>query len=165
MHCIYEGCERSPGGKGFPRAWNLRDHLKRVHNDERDPFQLPATSGSPDSLPQDSMEADTGRHSSSKSRRRTKDSPSSSSRKSSKSTSAGESDSRPLTRVPSPVRDEWYENRQVLEDIIRGLEPNDPRSRRRVMDAQQRLENMTRLYDGIYPGHVSSSRRGHQHGD
>ncbi|KAG0645373.1 zinc finger protein [Hyphodiscus hymeniophilus] len=31
--CTYEGCERRVAGNGFPRHWNLRDHMKRVHND------------------------------------------------------------------------------------------------------------------------------------
>ena len=31
--CTYEGCERSAAGNGFPRHWNLRDHMRRVHND------------------------------------------------------------------------------------------------------------------------------------
>ncbi|KAK2629886.1 hypothetical protein QTJ16_000706 [Diplocarpon rosae] len=31
--CPYEGCERGLPGNGFPRHWNLRDHMKRVHND------------------------------------------------------------------------------------------------------------------------------------
>ena len=31
--CTYESCERGVPGNGFPRHWNLRDHMKRVHND------------------------------------------------------------------------------------------------------------------------------------
>lgn len=31
--CTYEGCERATSGNGFPRRWDLRDHLRRVHND------------------------------------------------------------------------------------------------------------------------------------
>jgi hypothetical protein len=31
--CTYEGCERGIAGNGFPRHWNLRDHMKRVHNE------------------------------------------------------------------------------------------------------------------------------------
>ncbi|TVY33658.1 hypothetical protein LSUB1_G008838 [Lachnellula subtilissima] len=31
--CTHEGCERGVPGNGFPRHWNLRDHMKRVHND------------------------------------------------------------------------------------------------------------------------------------
>ena len=31
--CTYEHCERAVAGNGFPRHWNLRDHMKRVHND------------------------------------------------------------------------------------------------------------------------------------
>ncbi|KAG8525675.1 uncharacterized protein KY384_000435 [Bacidia gigantensis] len=30
--CLYTDCERSQPGQGFPRQWNLRDHLRRVHN-------------------------------------------------------------------------------------------------------------------------------------
>lgn len=30
--CPYEGCERSEPGNGFPRKWNLADHMRRVHN-------------------------------------------------------------------------------------------------------------------------------------
>ncbi|KAH9214584.1 hypothetical protein DL95DRAFT_503077 [Leptodontidium sp. 2 PMI_412] len=29
----YEGCERGLAGNGFSRHWNLRDHMKRTHND------------------------------------------------------------------------------------------------------------------------------------
>ncbi|PQE11372.1 c2h2 transcription factor protein [Rutstroemia sp. NJR-2017a BVV2] len=32
--CKYEGCERGVAGNGFPRRWNLYDHMKRVHNDQ-----------------------------------------------------------------------------------------------------------------------------------
>lgn len=31
--CTYEGCDRAVPGCGFPRNWNLRDHMRRVHND------------------------------------------------------------------------------------------------------------------------------------
>lgn len=31
--CEYENCERAIPGNGFPRHWNLRDHMRRVHND------------------------------------------------------------------------------------------------------------------------------------
>lgn len=30
--CHFEGCERGVPGNGFPRSWNLGDHMKRVHN-------------------------------------------------------------------------------------------------------------------------------------
>jgi hypothetical protein len=30
--CTFEGCERGVLGNGFPRHWNLCDHMKRVHN-------------------------------------------------------------------------------------------------------------------------------------
>lgn len=29
--CLFQGCERSRDDNGFPRRWNQRDHMKRVH--------------------------------------------------------------------------------------------------------------------------------------
>jgi hypothetical protein len=43
--CTYDGCERGAPGNGFPRHWNLRDHMKRVHNDPGQPKSN--ASGSP----------------------------------------------------------------------------------------------------------------------
>lgn len=42
--CKYEGCERGVTGNGFPRRWNLYDHMKRVHND---PCTSRSAGGSP----------------------------------------------------------------------------------------------------------------------
>lgn len=47
--CSYEGCERGVQGNGFPRHWNLRDHMKRVHNDPGHPKSN--ASGSPPPAP------------------------------------------------------------------------------------------------------------------
>ncbi|KAL4897383.1 hypothetical protein BDV59DRAFT_191066 [Aspergillus ambiguus] len=30
--CLFEGCDRSVPGYGFPRRWNLFDHMRRVHD-------------------------------------------------------------------------------------------------------------------------------------
>ena len=32
--CSFTGCERGQQGHGFPRHWNLRDHMRRVHDAE-----------------------------------------------------------------------------------------------------------------------------------
>jgi hypothetical protein len=31
--CSYKDCDRAATNNGFPRHWNLRDHMRRVHND------------------------------------------------------------------------------------------------------------------------------------
>lgn len=33
--CTFEGCDRSVPGNGFPRHWNMFDHMKRVHGFEK----------------------------------------------------------------------------------------------------------------------------------
>jgi hypothetical protein len=35
--CTYEGCRRGVTGNGFPRHWNLRDHMRLVHGDPGSP--------------------------------------------------------------------------------------------------------------------------------
>jgi hypothetical protein len=40
--CTYEGCERGVTGNGFPRHWNRRDHMKRVHGDPGQPHPPPS---------------------------------------------------------------------------------------------------------------------------
>lgn len=40
--CTYEGCDRASPGNGFPRQWNLRDHMRRVHNDNGSSLNLSA---------------------------------------------------------------------------------------------------------------------------
>ena len=42
--CLFTGCERSREGMGFPRRWNRRDHMKRVHQYEED--EAPSKKGS-----------------------------------------------------------------------------------------------------------------------
>jgi hypothetical protein len=32
--CTVAGCERGMVGNGFPRQWNVRDHLRRCHGVE-----------------------------------------------------------------------------------------------------------------------------------
>ena len=35
--CFYPGCERGIPGNGFPRRYNLFDHMKRVHDHKEEP--------------------------------------------------------------------------------------------------------------------------------
>ena len=38
--CSFPDCDRSIQGNGFPRRWNLQDHMKRVHD-----YSAPLTNG------------------------------------------------------------------------------------------------------------------------
>ena len=38
--CTFEGCERGVPGNGFPRHWNLCDHMKRFHNRSPSPLSI-----------------------------------------------------------------------------------------------------------------------------
>jgi hypothetical protein len=48
--CHFPGCERAQDRNGFPRKWNLKDHMKRVHGWEESPDS--PSSGSPPAVSQ-----------------------------------------------------------------------------------------------------------------
>lgn len=45
FHCTYVLCDRSKEGNGFPRHWNLRDHMRRVHSDAGSVSPPPQSTG------------------------------------------------------------------------------------------------------------------------
>ncbi|KAL8770659.1 MAG: hypothetical protein Q9209_003727 [Squamulea sp. 1 TL-2023] len=47
--CTYQECERSIPGNGFPRRWNLFDHMRRVHNYQGQTSSPGSTSPTPSS--------------------------------------------------------------------------------------------------------------------
>ncbi|KAH6897231.1 hypothetical protein B0T10DRAFT_526402 [Thelonectria olida] len=127
--CIYEGCERANPGNGFPRQWNLRDHMKRVHNDHG------SSGGSPPS----------GTANSSKGRKRKTDVPETqaNSRKSAVKSMPAPEPKEDLTR---PLLDQWMDHRKVVEILVQGLvKPEDTRNFKQIHDVQDRLTAMLKL--------------------
>jgi hypothetical protein len=138
-NCTYKGCERSQEGKGFPRAWNLKDHMRRVHNDHGNG----STHGS---------------HGDQQLRQRKKSkSSASSSRKSSKSMPVANSP--PVDRVHQDYM-EWDENYQSLRGVVQQLgKPTDQESRRQLKKAQRYLAQMSEVYQRVNPGAATVTRR------
>lgn len=146
--CTYEGCERSNPGCGFPRQWNLRDHMRRVHNDNGIPAAPVAASSPP---------ADSGARSSSKGRKRkSKDATETSTGR--KSSSKSSQDSVPVAEA-APVKvevqqpiynfDQWYEHQKALQNLVQGwTEPQDPVFLQQYEDAYGHMRSMQKLsYD------------------
>jgi hypothetical protein len=48
--CKFEGCERAKPANGFPRRWNQRDHMKRVHQYEESDASSKKNAGGRDPL-------------------------------------------------------------------------------------------------------------------
>lgn len=128
-NCTYKGCERSQEGKGFPRAWNLKDHMRRVHNDHGNgPSQGQAEEPQP------------------KSRRKSKAS-STSSRKSSKSMPVADTSAADRMNQDYVAWDDYY---QSLQGVVQQLgKPTDPESRRQLKRAQKYLEQMSDVYQRV----------------
>lgn len=143
-NCTYKGCERSQEGKGFPRAWNLKDHMRRVHNDHGN------------GATQDQNEEQQP-----KGRRKSKSS-SSSSRKSSKSMPVA--DTSAVDRMHQDYA-EWDEYYRSLQGVVQQLgKPTDQESRRQLKNAQKYLTQMSDVYQRLNAaGPTALSRR--QSGD
>ncbi|TGO48693.1 hypothetical protein BCON_0232g00010 [Botryotinia convoluta] len=108
--CKYDGCERGVTGNGFPRRWNLYDHMKRVHND-------PCTSRSAGGSPPPTEKLATG----------------SKKRKQDAITEPSTSDKEPVKRVKSPVVNQqpslieiYHQSEQRLQEAVKQL--HDPKS-------------------------------------
>ncbi|KAL7941590.1 hypothetical protein V8C42DRAFT_334159 [Trichoderma barbatum] len=128
--CMYEGCERSILGSGFPRQWNLRDHMKRVHNDHG------SAGGSPTGAAQQAAKGRKRKSDASE----TQGSPS---RKASiKSMPAPEPKQPPV----KPLIEQWMEQRKALEEIVQRMnKPDDVQSLHHIAEAQKRLEVMLKM--------------------
>ncbi|CAM1505444.1 Fc.00g110810.m01.CDS01 [Cosmosporella sp. VM-42] len=129
--CVYEGCERAVPGNGFPRQWNLRDHMKRVHNDHG------SASGSPPTAPVQTAP--------SKGRKRKTDVPENQAPTSRKSSvkSVPQERKQDSTR---PLLDQWMEHRKVVDNLFRGLvKPEDARNIQQINDMQNRLAAMLKV--------------------
>lgn len=129
--CIYEGCERGVPGNGFPRQWNLRDHMKRVHNDQG------SSGGSPPCAP---VQQPT------KSRKRKTDVPESQATTSRKAPLKAMPAAEPKQNSARPLLEQWMEHRKVVDNIFRGLvKPDDTRNIQQINDIQQHLSVMAKM--------------------
>ncbi|KAB5558012.1 hypothetical protein GE09DRAFT_1173121 [Coniochaeta sp. 2T2.1] len=144
--CTYEGCERSNPGCGFPRQWNLRDHMRRVHNDNSIPGPAPAAAAAPASSP-----PATG-SSSHKGRKRLKKDTSESSAGKKSSSKSGQGSGRdpvPPKVEEGPTQQEleqWYEHQKALQSLVQGwTQPDDPYFIQQYGDAQGHMEYMQRI--------------------
>lgn len=140
--CTYEGCERSVAGHGFPRQWNLRDHMRRVHNDN-------GTAAQPASPPPTAPAATSSRGRKRKSDVQEKQ-PSQEKPSSRKSANKGTEPAAPAPKqAEAPVHpelDQWYEHQKALQTFIQGcIQPDDPQSLQYIKDAQDHLTAMGRI--------------------
>ncbi|KAG6210463.1 hypothetical protein E4U35_005177 [Claviceps purpurea] len=131
--CVYDGCERAVPGNGFPRQWNLRDHMKRVHNDHGSADGSPPSGGSAQSV---------------KGRKRKTEvvEPSNATRKATLKSMPVAEPAAPKHVPAKPLLEQWLDQRQVVEEIVRGLnKPDDARSLQQIGDVQKRLAYMATM--------------------
>ncbi|PNY23651.1 Uncharacterized protein TCAP_06404 [Tolypocladium capitatum] len=129
--CMYDGCERAVPGNGFPRQWNLRDHMKRVHNDHG------SAGGSPPSGPAAQ---------SAKGRKRKTDVPEQQTTTSRKASVKSMPVAEPVRASAKPLLEQWLDHRRAVEDMIRGLnKPEDSRNLQQITEVQKRLSVMAKM--------------------
>jgi hypothetical protein len=150
--CSYEGCERSVAGHGFPRQWNLKDHMRRVHNDN-------GATARPASPPP------SGATASARGRKRKNDAqdkqPSQDKSSSRKSATKAAVEAAPKQPEPHPQIEEWYEHQRALQTFMQGfVQPDDPQTLQYIKDAQEHLNAMGKISHGLIQGSHRRSWRG-----
>ncbi len=148
--CTYEGCDRAQPGHGFPRQWNLRDHMRRVHNDNGTASQAtisPTSSGSSSSSKAKKRKNDHEKATGDKPHRK-----SSGSHKSTSST-AGQTAALPQIEevLPDTAQiDQWHRHQQALQTLVHGFsQPEDPQFLHSFKDAQTHLTAMGKISDEL----------------
>ncbi|KAK4165328.1 hypothetical protein QBC43DRAFT_32083 [Cladorrhinum sp. PSN259] len=137
--CTYEGCERSVSGHGFPRQWNLRDHMRRVHNDN-------GTAAQPASPPASGAAATSTRGR--KRKTEGQDKPSGQEKTSSrKSAKAAAEASKPVEPLVNLEVEQWWEHQRALQSLVSGYggQPGDHHAIQYIKDAQDRLNAMGKI--------------------
>lgn len=150
--CTYEGCERAISGNGFPRQWNLRDHMRRVHNDNGN--SLTTHTGPSQTTHGSSAHSAKGR------KRKNKDSvdSSSSSRKqASKSAQAAEA-AAAAKAAEQPLIDEWYQHQKALQNYLQAYSSPDAIDQvQGIDDAKNNMEAMAKISKKLH--HTKKSVR------
>lgn len=133
--CVYEGCERAVPGNGFPRQWNLRDHMKRVHNDHG------SSSGSPTN---GSAQPSKGR----KRKTEVTETQTAPSRKAAVKSMPVPQE--PKESATQPLLDQWMEHRKAVENLFQTLvKPEDAQNVQHIATMQKRLTSMMKLTNDL----------------
>ncbi|KAI0405408.1 hypothetical protein F4802DRAFT_563006 [Xylaria palmicola] len=150
--CTYEGCERAIPGNGFPRQWNLRDHMRRVHNDNGN--SLTTHTGPSQATHGSSAHSAKGR------KRKNKDSldsNSSSRKQASKSAQAAEA-AAAAKAAEQPLIDEWFQHQKAVQTFFQAY--NSPDAFDQVQglgDATVHMEAMAKISKKLH--HTKKSAR------
>ncbi|KAI0887158.1 uncharacterized protein GGS22DRAFT_156318 [Annulohypoxylon maeteangense] len=156
--CTYEGCDRAVPGNGFPRQWNLKDHMRRVHNDNGN--SLNAVSGSPPSAHGSSVHSAKGR------KRKNKDSvDSTSSRKHASRYAQAEA---AMRAAEQPMVDEWYQHHKALQNYLQEFSVPDAFDYlHQITEARDHLAAMGKISQKLLHSNKTSTqdsyRRSHGH--
>lgn len=136
--CHYEGCERGVPGSGFPRQWNLKDHMKRVHND----LGNTGTSAG-NTMPQPPAK---GR------KRKTSDGPEARPGASRKSTQKNVPAKEARQPPAKPLLEQWMDSRRAIEEMLRSVKkPDDVRTVPQIVEIQERLSSLMQMTTELNP--------------
>jgi hypothetical protein len=127
--CSHDGCDRAIPGNGFPRQWNLRDHMKRVHHTSPPPMS--ATVGH-------TLQAVKAR------KRRSEGSDAATpARKASNKSAAADA----AAKAAKALNNEWRERHSMLSELVPQLSsPDDEHVIDHIEQVRRHLDNLERLH-------------------
>lgn len=132
--CTYAGCDRAQPGNGFPRKWNLHDHMHRVHNaappPEEDSRKDPAKARKRKSEP--GVAKNTSGRKTPKSR---------------KASPRMEPEVPVKVDVAAQLREQWFAIQAGVPDLLTGFpQPDDPSVLSHINHAKEVLDNLAQIH-------------------
>lgn len=174
--CPHPECDRAHPGFGFPRQWNLKDHMRRVHHDDGSQLERMAAAAAAAVDGAAAPMAVSSSQSVSKGRKRKKDtatgttSSSSSSRKSSSSKGSSDAESRRRAQELAAIeaahklaveksKADWRYHKEELSNVVLGFsQSDDPQMLEQLQVAQAHLDAISRISTDM----ISSSSQYYQ---
>lgn len=131
--CAYPDCERAIPGNGFPRRYNLYDHMKRVHD-----YTSPATHAEPGSPHNQSAKRPASRK-----RKSTGATEQSDKRQKTAAQIKQANTARQRDQEKERLRQAWAERMAVLQQRLRSLnEPKDAEGHQQIIDDATALQKI-----------------------
>ncbi|CAK7268465.1 hypothetical protein SEPCBS119000_003072 [Sporothrix epigloea] len=156
--CPHAGCDRAIPGFGFPRQWNLKDHMRRVHHDDGKQLErMVATAAASAAAAETLTVAASSSQAVSKNRKRKKESAPAASAAVKSRTSSIDAEARRQAEALAALeaareaaiekkRSQFCRHKDALTSVIMEFtQPDDPAILAQLQAAQEHLDALSRI--------------------
>ncbi|KAL1960633.1 hypothetical protein VTO42DRAFT_7212 [Malbranchea cinnamomea] len=157
--CLFSSCERSIPGNGFPRRWNLHDHMRRVHD-----YTASDKASSPEGSPVISEQSSKKKDNAVRKRKGTR-AATATTMKRVRSAQSAQSNALKVAQAQANTSQQlakaeksYYECLARLQEELRNINPQDPALHDKANASLQELHTLGLNYRCIRAGQLAAER-------